>query len=172
MRALSPFLLVCLVSAVAPCFYTDSPASGEVTAFPGWPVQLEEKLLTQVALTPQEVRFQKSFPGRIAKFTDGRRIIVLRWLTQVSRKLHPAADCFKGLGYTVSPLPVWRDSHGRLWGCSEANSSGDSVKIRERVFDESGQSWPDISSWYWSASLGKSAGPWWAVTVVEKLEPQ
>jgi hypothetical protein len=25
----------------------------------------------------------------------------------------------------------------------------------------------DASSWYWAALLGKSSGPWWAVTTIE-----
>ena len=31
------------------------------------------------------------------------------------------------------------------------------------------QSWTDVSSWYWQALLGKTHGPWWAVTVTEKI---
>ncbi|MCI0665355.1 MAG: hypothetical protein L0220_30200 [Acidobacteria bacterium] len=29
------------------------------------------------------------------------------------------------------------------------------------------ENWTDVSSWYWSAMLGRSCGPWWVVTIAE-----
>ena len=33
---------------------------------------------------------------------------------------------------------------------------------------QEGGSFCDVSAWYWAASLGRTRGPWWAVTVVER----
>ena len=46
-----------------------------------------------------EQRFAARFPGAIARFSDGERVIVLRHVERPTRMLHPAADCFRGLGY-------------------------------------------------------------------------
>jgi hypothetical protein len=124
-----------------------------------------------VPLTKLEERFQSAFPGRIAKFSDGRRVIVMRWVVQETRKLHPASDCYRGSGYSISPLPIRIDAQGNLWGAMHAQRGRDVVRISERIFDGSGQGWTDVSAWYWAAFLGRSKGPWWAVTVVEKQVP-
>jgi hypothetical protein len=41
------------------------------------------------------------------------------------------------------------------------------LHVIELITDPAGHSWSDPSSWYWSAAMRKSKGPWWAVTVVE-----
>jgi len=48
-----------------------------------------------------------------------------------------------------------------------ATRGAEQLLVSEQIYDESGRTWPDASSWFWSASLGQSAGPWWAVTIVE-----
>jgi hypothetical protein len=40
--------------------------------------------------------------------------------------------------------------------------------VYERIYDVAGNSWSDVSAWYWAALLGKSAGPWWSVVIAEK----
>jgi hypothetical protein len=75
----------------------------------------------------REERFAADFPGRIARFSDGHREIIIRWVARETRALHSASDCFKGLGY-----------------------------------------WTDVSSWYWQATMSKTSGGWWAVTVAER----
>ena len=43
--------------------------------------------------------------------------------------------------------------------------------VSERISDAANEhSWPDASSWYWSALRRQTRGPWWAVTVVESME--
>jgi hypothetical protein len=48
-----------------------------------------------------------------------------------------------------------------------AERGAERLRIRERIIDAGGATWTDISSWYWAALLGRSRGPWWAVTVIE-----
>ena len=54
-----------------------------------------------LALSAVERRFAERFPGRIARLTDGRQIVVLRDVARPTRLLHPAADCYRGLGYRI-----------------------------------------------------------------------
>ena len=124
-----------------------------------------------------ERRFLGDFPGRAAKFTDGEREILLRWVAEPSRRLHPSADCLRGAGAEVRPLPAWRDRQGRLWGCQEMVRDGRRFRVRERITagppgagDDSGAAWTDVSAWYWAALLGRTKGPWWAVTIAERLD--
>lgn len=169
MRGYSLCLAACVFAAVMPLIpWKGSPEQSEFQ-FPGWPSHYENRSLKQLALSEREQRFARGFPGRIAKFTDGRRTIVMRWVRQRTRKLHPATDCFRGIGYAVKPLPVRVDSQGNLWGSIECSKGNEKTKVCERIRDEAGRSWADVSSWYWGALLGGTDGPWWATTVVERL---
>jgi hypothetical protein len=115
-----------------------------------------------------ELRFAQDFPGRIARFTDGEREIVVRWVSQETRRLHPASDCFRGSGYSVEPQPLVIDNDGNRWGSFIASRSGEQLTVRERIYDQEGHAWTDVSAWYWSAATGKSRGPWWALTIASK----
>jgi hypothetical protein len=127
--------------------------------------------LKPIALTESETKFAVSFPGKIGKFSSGRALVQFRWITKPTRKLHPASDCFKGSGYVVRPLPLLADEKGAFWSRIQCKKGSHQLIIRERIFDNYGQAWTDVSSWYWSATLGKSKGPWWAVTIVEGYVP-
>lgn len=106
------------------------------------------------------------FPGRIGRFSDGEREIVIRWVTEATRKLHPASDCFQGLGYSIKPRALQRDDKGSLWSSFGASKGNERLRVRERIHSESGETWTDVSSWYWAAL--REEGPWWAITVAEK----
>ena len=45
--------------------------------------------------------FSKNFAGKIARFTDGEREILIRHLNRPTRSLHPSADCLRGAGYQI-----------------------------------------------------------------------
>jgi len=159
-------LCCCVVSGLSPL--RKESAQGEAQReFPGWPYSFEGRPLVPVPMTEQEKRFSEGFPGRIGRFTDGERQLILRWLGACSRKLHPSSHCFRGLGYEVHPLPVQIRPDSSHWGSFQARKEGTSLQISERIYDSDGQSWTDVSSWYWSAFLEKSKGPWWAVTLIE-----
>ena len=118
-------------------------------------------------LTELEERFNAEFPGKIGRFTDGKREFIVRWVTEATRKLHPASDCFQGLGYSVKPLAVHRDETGSLWSSFAAGKGNDRLRVYERIHSDSGQTWTDVSSWYWAA-LRDGGGGWWAITIAEK----
>lgn len=162
------YIVACAIAALVPLISTHSiqPANAAV-AFPGWPAQFEGKPLMPIPLTELEKRFASDFPGHINRFTDGKREIVVRWVTEATRKLHPSSDCFQGLGYTVKPLALRRDESGSLWSSFEATKGREQLYVYEQIRNESGQTWTDVSAWYWSA-LSPGNGSWWAFTVAEK----
>ncbi|HEY9286186.1 MAG TPA: hypothetical protein VIP46_22230 [Pyrinomonadaceae bacterium] len=161
----------CLLAFLAPWLSVATTKTAGVARgaddFPGWPTHFEGRALTRLPLTEREERFGGDFPGRVARFTDGRRELVVRFVTGATRKLHPASDCFAGIGYRVRPLPLRVDGAGARWGAFTAERGGDRLRVYERIYAEAGGSWEDASAWYWAALGGASAGPWWAVTVAE-----
>jgi len=169
MRSSIFFIVCCLLAAVAPFAPIRSDVTNEQSAFPGWPAQLEGRDLTQLPLSSREERFAADFPGRIARFSDGRREIIIRWVARETRALHPASDCFKGLGYSIKPLSARLDPDGHRWGAFEARRGDEALRVHERIYDSADkESWSDVSTWYWQAMMGKTSGGWWAVTVAER----
>jgi exosortase/archaeosortase family protein len=140
-----------------------------------WPVHFEGRPLRPLALSAVERRFADRFPGAIGRFTDEERIIVLRHVTAPTRMLHPAADCFRGLGYRVYAEALENRTLGRqgtmpaLWRCFVAKQGSTVLRVCDRIVDASGQSFTDTSAWYWSAVSGRSAGPWQAVTTATPM---
>ena len=200
-----------------------------------------------LALSAVEQRFADRFPGSIARLTDGRQIVVLREVAQPTRMLHPAADCFRALGYRIEgerlelparanaaaaappAQPAQRndtaapllqtvalrvtnrlspgnvgDAPGDAWGatahapssamppaapgdgqvladtrpattapdvqrCFTARKGDVALRVCEQIEDAHGQRFADTSAWYWAATLGRSTGPWRAVTVTQPL---
>ncbi len=163
------FIACCALAAAAPFLPARPSAPVHEAPFPGWPATFAGRELKPLPLSPREERFVADFPGRIARFTDGQREIIIRWAARETRTLHPASDCFKGVGYSIRPLPLVTDESGARWSVFQATMNGESLRVRERVYaDGGGQSWTDVSSWYWQALMGKTTGPWWAVTVTER----
>lgn len=162
-RDIAIFLVTCLLAALAP-LASPKPAPVVATNFPGWPTAFEGRPLRRLTLTEVEQRFVHSFPGRIGRFSDGKREIVMRWIAAPTRKLHAAADCFKGSGYHVTPLPL-ETNDGARWGAFSAEQRDHHLHVREAVIDADGQRWTDVSAWYWAAVRSETQGPWWAITV-------
>jgi len=107
--------------------------------------------------------------------------------------LHPAADCYRGLGYRVEgerleqapaamPAPdllaepalrhaallqAPRDSG--VQRCFTARRGGTALRVCEHIEDAAGRRFADTSAWYWAALTGRSQGPWQAVTVTRAL---
>lgn len=132
--------------------------------------------LRPLALSDVELRFAKHFPGTITRMTDDRQTLVLRTVNKPTRMLHPATDCYRGLGYRIvnEQLEVQASagedaSADVLWRCFVAQRHGRSVRVCERIEDATGQGFTDTSSWYWASIAGQSQGPWTAVTVATPL---
>jgi hypothetical protein len=161
------FLALCAIAAWLPAVGDEVRVEG-VVGFPGWPAEWEGELISAVPLSESDVRFNRRFPGRIAKFTDGRRDLIFRWVTHGTRQLHGSADCFRGMGYTITPQPAVIDARRGTWSRFSATRGRQRLIVRERITDEHGGEWTDVSAWYWSALLRQTRGPWMAVTVAEK----
>ena len=135
--------------------------------FPGWPAEYESRALIELPLTQKEAAFVRDFPGRVGRFTDGSREIIIRWVGTPTRKLHSAADCFRGSGYTITPVAARKASDGTAMGCFRATLRGAGMTVCEVIRDERGGSWPDVSAWYWDGMLRSSAPPWWSFVVAQ-----
>lgn len=168
--AMAVLLVAATVAALAPLITRSGGAAAVVADgnFPGWPAHYEGRALTELPLTPRELAFVRDFPGRVGRFSDGRREIIIRWVGAPTRRLHPAADCFRGSGYSVTPLPVGRDAAGAAMGCFRASHGADVLTVCELIRDERSASWPDVSAWYWNSMLGASPAPWWSFVVAEQ----
>jgi hypothetical protein len=133
------------------------------------PAQWQGQALRPLALSEVEQRFARQFPGTLARMTDGRQVLVLRAVNRPTRMLHPAADCYRGLGYGIAHQQLQFDDEQRLWRCFEAVRSGQRLRVCERIVDARGTGFTDASAWYWAALLGQSQGPWQAITVASPL---
>ena len=162
--AIIVFTVACMGAALAPLATGTAKRQAGTDGFPGWPASFEGAALTQLPLSPIEERFGQNFPGRVGRFSDGRREIILRWVAAGTRKLHPAGDCFKANGYALVALPI-SVKDGQRWSGFSAERGQQKFEVRERIVDGAGAQWSDVSAWYWAVQLGQTAGPWWAVTV-------
>ncbi|MCC6355586.1 MAG: archaeosortase/exosortase family protein [Verrucomicrobiae bacterium] len=158
---------LCLIAALMPALAKEGPAEPSADGACVWPLALEGRRLQYRPLTAEEQRFARGFPGQIAVASMGARRIVLRFVARPTRRLHPAADCLRGIGYTVRPLPAWRDADGHVWSRFQATKPSEACVVREQITDVSGRAWSDVSAWYWAAVLGQTEGPWLAVTAIE-----
>lgn len=146
--------------------------NGIEQAAPGaheWPREIDGAPLRPLALSAVEQRFAQRFPGHIGRFEADDVVWVLRDVTRPTRALHPAADCFRGLGYRIADARLQLDTQSRLWRCFAAQRGDERVRVCERIVDAQGESFADASSWFWAATTGRSSGPWRAMTQVEAM---
>jgi hypothetical protein len=163
------FMMAALGAALAPFLQTeDAPRPDAADGFPGWPKEHEGRALAEAPLTAREAEFVRGFPGRIGRFSDGKRELIIRWAREPTRRLHPAADCFRGAGYAVTPAPVERNNAGVLMGCFDAENGGGRLHVCEYVTGAGGQTWADVSAWYWSALFRPDGRGWWSYVVAEE----
>jgi hypothetical protein len=164
--SMSLFLLAAGAAAGAPLL---PQARIEQGPTPAWPRSFEGRRLMPIAPAPEDALLARSFPGRTARFSDGRRQVVLRQVAVPTRRLHPAGDCFRASGWELRPAPMQMVANAGPASCFIAVRAGRSVRVCERIAGRGGRSWPDISSWYWAALLDPGSGPWLAALTVEPL---
>jgi hypothetical protein len=133
------------------------------------PQQWQGRPLRPLALSEVEQRFARQFPGTLARMTDGQQVLVWRAVQQPTRMLHPAIDCYRGLGYRIGAQRLQFDAQQQMWRCFEAAGSGQRLQVCERIVAADGSAFVDASAWYWSALMGQSSGPWQAITVATPL---
>jgi len=138
-----------------------------------WPATFEGRPLTPLPLGERDQRFARDFPGQVGRFHDGQRELILRHVARPTRRLHPASDCLRAVGFAIDPLPARRGPDGTTWGCFAARRGdgarpAENLTVCEQIRDATtGRTWPDASSWYWPALAGGTTGSWWSTTVVE-----
>ncbi|MCE4067848.1 MULTISPECIES: exosortase Q [Pseudomonas] len=163
------FLGALLLAIIWPLWAPGS-GSANVSAPHEWPAQFEGRLLRPLALSPVEQRFAEGFPGQLGRFTDGQRSIVLRQVLRPTRKLHPAEDCFRAIGYHIEQTQLRKRVGAEgLQRCFVVTRDGVTLQVCDYIQDAAGQSFSDTSAWYWSALSGRSTGPWLAVTLASPL---
>jgi hypothetical protein len=167
MKPCTLLLFLCVLAAWIPLRSRSIPRDDFSGPFPGWKTVPLPIGLSPAAADACTVRFAADFPGEIGVFTDGARTYVVRWVRTPTRKLHPAADCLRALGYKVQPMPIFAASDGSHWGSSSAQHGVEQLRVRERIVDSAGREWTDASAWFWAAAFGRSSGPWWAITIIE-----
>jgi len=169
MRIISLFFITCVLAALVPFRPIQPPGySADQSPYP-FPDHYQGQKLKPLAMTERERQFYRSFPGKMSKMTDGKRHITYKWIERPTRKLHPAADCYRGMGYSIHPEPIRIDDDGQRWGAFMAVKGHQQLRVKEKISDPSNRSWTDVSSWYWSAFLGRSRGPWLVITVSEGI---
>jgi len=167
-------LPLCMLWGVAQAVNTSSepsnPRQGDASSVAAeLPAQWNGVPLRPLALSEVERRFARHFPGSIARLTDGEQVLVLRTVRQPTRMLHPATDCYKGLGYHIRDEQLEAVAGQARQRCFTAERAGQRIRVCEHIEDAQGQTFTDTSAWYWAAVAGQSAGPWQAVTVARPL---
>jgi hypothetical protein len=168
--AFAGVMLLCLAWSTVSAVHTPAPAPGNAI-YREWPAEWDGMPLRPLALSEVEHRFADRFPGAIARMTDGEQVLVLRQVNTPTRMLHPAADCYRALGYRIAQARLERDTQARLWRCFVAEGrDGQKLRVCERIVDSTGVAFTDTSAWYWAAESGRSSGPWQAVTLARRIE--
>ncbi len=163
------FFVGCAVCAVLPFIsqgQSASPAQPMPEPKAGWFAPQAGEVLHPLPLSVRQGQIAAAFPGEIKIFSCGNSTVVYRCVTEVTRQLHPAADCYRAGGYQIKYLPPSTDAQGLRWGVTEASRGVEKLKIKERIFDDHGHSWIDVSTWYWAVLTGRTRGPWWSVMTV------
>lgn len=161
------FGILCIAALILTIWVSRIETQISSNTIQSFPKTFEGKQLKQLDLTEREKLFLQGFPGEIKRFTDGNREVIIRYVSTATRKLHPASDCFEGIGYSVKSLPIRIDENENKWSCFIATKDGENLKVCERIFTISGDSWTDVSSWYWSALSNTSEKGYWAITFAE-----
>lgn len=162
-------LPACMLWGIVPAWRQPAAAPQQTARSNEFPSQWQGQPLRPLALSEVEQRFARRFPGTLNRLTDGRQVLVLRTVDQPTRMLHPATDCYQGLGYQIAAQQLALDAEQRLWRCFEAQRDGQHLRVCERIVDAAGRGFTDTSAWYWAALLGQSQGPWQAITVASPL---
>jgi exosortase/archaeosortase family protein len=187
------FFALCAISLVPGASRGGGMAVVGPRAKAAWPAAWEGRALFPAPPDESTEFFMRSFPGEFKEFfaigesgaEDGyfpeTERIVMRFVREATRQLHPAEDCFKGAGWKIAPAPLHVDRNGRRWSAFFAEKPGYGVAVRQCVIsipgdglpsaEASAVSWPDVSSWYWDVARPGAEHPpsALAVTVVREL---
>jgi exosortase/archaeosortase family protein len=163
------FTILCLAAMLVPLLPIPVKSQDVSLAFPGWPREFEGNQISKLPDSEIMGQYERDFPGKIAVFSKGKDIVCLRWIAHETRQVHPSADCFRALGYSINWKPTVKTTDGQFWNCLSCTRATKRLEIRESISDSKGKSWSDVSAWYWDAFLKRTSPPWWSTTVISKL---
>jgi len=166
MRKLALYLLACAAAAIAP-LVADARPQQQPRAFPGWPSQLDGRSLTRLADTPEETRFYAEQPTRHARFSDGQRIILLRWADASIEGFHLAGPCFRAFGYELQELASQASERAPAESCFRATRGGVKQRVCEHIRDGQGRTFASMEAWHFAQLLGSTEPPYLGVSIVE-----
>jgi len=170
MNRIHGLLLTMIIASVAPMLSSPHAAQTAASAdLPPWPHAFRGRPLYPVGFSAAERRFLADFPGTAARFSDGESAILMRRVTQATRRLHPAEDCYRGWGFEVGAPQIRADRDGSRWRCFTASRSGEAREVCEQIRDSEGRHYTDVSSWYWAATLDPASRPWLVITIATPL---
>jgi len=153
-----------MVQAPLPADAVVSPHTAELFTFNGLTLPLQS-----IPPTTEESAFAKSFPGSLSSHRWGERQVILRHVTQATRKLHPSSDCLRAAGFETSDSVTVRCADGSEWSRFIATRGDSRLIVHERIISEQdGSAWTDVAAWYWSALWHPLNGPWRAETVISR----
>lgn len=167
------FIIACIFAACAVFLFPSKHALNNQSVFENWPQNYEGQSLTLLPLSAKEQQFSKGFPGKIGRFSDGRREIIMRQVSESTRKLHPASDCFKAIGYHIKPIAIEQNKQGVNMGCFLASKQSSILHVCEYITNHSKtKSWSDVSSWYWDVFFNKDDSLWWSYVIAQNYEEE
>jgi hypothetical protein len=168
-------VIVCLSAALLPLLPRQTGVTRSINksgtgAAREWPEPFRS--MREDKLSDTERRFAEGV--QVGHFQQDGRQWLVRWIRDASRRVHPAEECYRATGWSVRPRPAQLSSGGDVgllgrqlkWGCCAARRGVASVEVCQTIIDNSGRSWSDVGSWWWSAAFGRSEGPWLGVVRV------
>ncbi len=171
----TPFVTVLLIAAavLAPLLAISTPRTPLRSEIGPEPVMFTFDGLTLPLLpmpsTDAEVAFAKSFPGTLSSHRWGDDQVIIRRMTEATRRLHPSRDCLRAAGFETSDAITVTRPDGSEWANFSAVRDGERLVVCERIVSErDGATWTDVSAWYWSAMRHPLNGPWRAETVISR----
>lgn len=164
MHKLAVYLLACVAAAAAPLVADARPRTH---VFPGWPSHLDRRPLTRLADTPEEMRFYAEQPTRHARFSDGQRIILMRWADARIEGFHLAGPCFRAFGYELQELASHSSERADAESCFRATRGGVAQRICEHIRDGQGRTFANMEAWHLAQLLGSTEPPYLGVSIVE-----
>lgn len=136
----------------------------EVFTFDGLTLPLEP-----LPPSATEMAFARSFPGTLGSYGWGGDQVILRRVSEATRRLHSSRDCLRAAGFDTTEAITIQLGDGSEWARFHATRDGLRWSVWERIISERNDSiWTDVSAWYWSAIRHPLNGPWQAQTVISK----
>lgn len=171
MRKLVAYLVVCCAAAGAPLVSARQPAP---EVFEGWPTHFDGRPLTRLPDTPEEQRFYAEQPLLHARFSDGARIILMRWTGARLDGFHLAEECYRGFGFTLEPAYAHTGFDGRAETCFRATRAGAVHDVCEHIVDGDRRVFPDTAAWHRARFTGATRPPYLGISIIEAhaLDPR